>query len=244
MIFLPCPYCHIVSLCALFPYRQFSHVLVFVNVDFSFITSPTTFYFTWPVVSIYVVVGNVVVKLLFASESEERTESRPGRQKSIAFASPDGAKFDGGLGHPTAHRPRCCSYIRRSNLRPKPQQQLLPFSYCRPQNTVCDGQDPLAVALPRAQDATAEETQNRAPVFHHVSCCYSYCRRRCLWTRTRTRTRTRTSHHRGRNSMFCARSTRRGQRRQIGRLLRFERTLQTRPRRKTFSRRFPPESQG
>jgi hypothetical protein len=82
---------------------------------------------------------------------EDRRRSRPGRP---------------------AYRPPCCSCIRRSTFRPKPQQQL-PFSYCRPQKTVRDGQDPLALSLPRAQDGRTEETQNRSPpifFFHHVSC--------------------------------------------------------------------------
>jgi hypothetical protein len=64
-------------------------------------------------------------------------------------------------------------HIRRSTWRPKPQQQQ-PFSHCRPQKTVRDGQDPLAVTLPRAKDARIEEAQNRAPIFHHVSYWCSY----------------------------------------------------------------------
>jgi hypothetical protein len=155
------------------PYRQFSHVWFFLSQRrlLQFITLPTTFYSTWPVVSIYGVVGNAVVKLLsllFVSELEERRESGLTGNSLLHLHLRTGAKIDGGLGHPTA-RPRCCSYIRRSSLQPKPQQQQQPSSYCRPQNTLCDGQDPLAVALPRAQGGRTEETQNRAPNFHHVS---------------------------------------------------------------------------
>lgn len=69
--------CHIVSLlCAVFRIDSSKpRVGLCHNVDFfSSITLPTTFYFTWPVVSIYGVVGNVVV--------EDSIRDRVGREQS------------------------------------------------------------------------------------------------------------------------------------------------------------------